>query len=561
VVRAFGGSRRVTPFQPAPPAAEGRKGHAGAQTDFREGSRGTPGGGLSPRGAIALGAVYVVAVALLFASRVREFADETDNLLGGLLLTRGERLYVDYFSSHMPLAYYVSAIPALFGASTLEHFRVFSNALLVAATVATVWTLRNSLPLVTLGTWATLTVFAHTLQWGEMLTAGTIAAFGVAAAGLIFFTTPGLHFGPSRLLGVSIAVFVAIQSELLAFFPLLLLAVCFVAVRVADVIRGQSSRTQAFRETGILLVAVAAPHAAVLLGFWLTGALPDFVFDAYQFNEVAYSHFVMNPSVAGMLHDWEAQYRTYLRLSLQEPLQLEASLIVANVLAAWVVFRARGLLVAVLYYLFIALTRVRNADAYYVCSYFSLALLLTYAIDLVRRRQWRAEALVAAAGVVVGLNFAVQVAGTYDFTRRPTTSPMVPIVQALTLPGEEIFVAPYDPYIYLASERMPASRYPFFFPWQAIDPRSEGTLISDLRTERPPLVVFRRNEKVNGQWLTGEYGARVYDALISEGYAPLDQSSPLLDDVLVRPDRLSGARAQLSACFADPTASPDQPRP
>src|SRR5215472_10553062 len=62
-----------------------------------------------------LSGLYLVAVVMLFASRVREFADESDNLLGGLLLVRGARLYVDYFSSHMPFAYVVAAIPAALG--------------------------------------------------------------------------------------------------------------------------------------------------------------------------------------------------------------------------------------------------------------------------------------------------------------------------------------------------------------------------------------------------------------------------------------------------------------
>ena len=56
---------------------------------------------------------------------------------------------MDYFSSHMPFAYYLSAIPALLGATTLEHFRLFSNALLVATTLGIVYALRKDLPLVT----------------------------------------------------------------------------------------------------------------------------------------------------------------------------------------------------------------------------------------------------------------------------------------------------------------------------------------------------------------------------------------------------------------------------
>ena len=101
--------------------------------------------------AMVLGPLYGLTVALLFASRVREFGDETDNLLGGVLVAQGQRLYVDFFSSHMPLAYYVAALPGLFGVATLDQFRVYSNALLVVATLAIVWGFRRVLPLQVLG--------------------------------------------------------------------------------------------------------------------------------------------------------------------------------------------------------------------------------------------------------------------------------------------------------------------------------------------------------------------------------------------------------------------------
>jgi hypothetical protein len=245
----------------------------------------------------------------------------------------------------------------------------------------------------------------------------------------------------------------------------------------------------------------------------------------------------MNSSVLGMLHDWEAQYRTYLLSTSSDPLGIQTMLVLANFLATWVVFRTRGALVAAIYYLFISLTHVRNEGAYYVCSYFSLALVLgTLRV---------APLALRGAIALVALNFIVQVAGTYDFARKPIERPDAPIVQALTAPGEKIFVAPYDPYVYLAAQRMPASRFPFYFPWQAIDPRSEGSILADLRAQQPPVVVFHRNELVNGQWRTGDYGSRLYEFLIGEGYAPLDSTSEPLADVLVRPDRLVTARERV----------------
>jgi hypothetical protein len=495
---------------------------------------------------VLVAAAYVAVTLLLFAGRLREFADETDNLLGGLLIARGERLYVDYFSSHMPLAYYLAAIPAVLGASHLDQFRLFSNGLLIVATASIVWAFRQAVSPVLLGIWATVTVFAHNLQWGEMLTASTCAGFGVFVAGLLFYSTPRLDFSVARRVALSAAICLAIQSELVAVFPLLLLGVCYVVVTVARVLRERASLAAEVRSAAALGLMVIAPHAVLLLAFWLHGMLADFVYDAYQFNVDDYSRFVMSPTVTGMLHDWEAQYRTFLVSSLRDPLSVQGSLVIGNLLATWLVFRCRGLAVAVVYYLFVALCHVRNEGAYYVCSYFSLALVVWWASNHLHRRAL-SDRVVATAGAVVTGIFVLQVAATFDLSRAPVDSPEVRVVQALTGPGEKIFVLPYDPYVYLASSRMPASRLPFYFPWQAVEPRTRDVLMEDLRSEPPPVIIFRGDELVNGQWLPREYARDVRDFLLSWQYAVLDPTSPVVRDVLVRQDRLAWARDQLQA--------------
>jgi hypothetical protein len=131
----------------------------------------------------------------------------------------------------------------------------------------------------------------------------------------------------------------------------------------------------------------------------------------------------------------------------------------------------------------------------------------------------------------------IVVARGYDFAPTPTRDQTeVAAIRDLTAPVETIFVGPYDPYIYLAADRPPASTFPFYFPWQAIDPRSEGKLLEDLRTNRPPVILFRRDELVNDRWSPREYGTRVL-AFIDQDYEPLDPSSAVLSNVLVRRDR------------------------
>ena len=496
---------------------------------------------------IGLAAAYLISVGLLLASHVREFADETDNLLGGVVLVRGARLYVDYFSSHMPLAYYVAAIPALFGAVRVEDFRPFTNALLVLGTLLFVWAFRRGVRLEILGLWAVLTIYAHTVQFGEMLTAGTLAGFGVLAAGLIVYTTPGLRWvrtGASsgttggfnwwRALALAVAVWVALQSALLAVYPLAVLALAYLWVR----------RGRGMRETLLLALIVVVPHLLTLLWLWANGTLGEFLYDAVEFNQTFYSQYLMSGSPGQMLHDWEAQYRTYIVQSLSEPTGLQSVLVVANAAAALLIGRSRGVLVGVAYYLFAALSHIRTEDGYYLVSYVSLAVIGVASAEGLRSRRF---VLPSLAGLALLAVFVVRVAVTYDFSPGPPRNVAEgPIVALLTGPDDRIFVAPYDPYLYLATNRLPATTSPFYFPWQAIDPRTENRLIAELLSRRPPVLVFRQDELVNGQWLPREYGQRVLEAL-QQAYVPLDASSPTLRDVLVPKERLAEARARIAA--------------
>jgi hypothetical protein len=502
--------------------------------------------------------LFVLAGVLLFADAVREFEDEADNLLGAVLIARGARLYADYFSSHMPFVYYLSALPALLGAWTIDDFRLFSNLLLLAATAWIAWSFRPYLPEGVMLTWAVIAVFAHRIQWGEMLHAGTVAGFGVLTAGLLFYTRPGLRFSLRDKLALSLAVFVAVQSSQLGIFPLALLAICYLFV-LAFGRRGESWSAR-LREGGSTLAIVAAPHLLLLGWFAAIGALPAFVYDAYLFNQRFYSLYLMNGSTLGMLHDWEAQYRTYLLLNLVRPWTIDFYLMVAVFGATVLTWLRRRPLAAIVFYLFIALTRVRAEGSYYLSAYLCVALCLVWAVSTLthwtRPARW-GSAIAAAVFAVLSLGFVVNVSRLYDFTRHPAyRSPYASVVSAITQPGERIMVAPYDPYLFLATQRLPATRYGFYFPWQAADSTMQADILTELDQARPPVVVFMQNERINGQYRTGDWGRPMLDELERE-YVAVAPADPLLGNVFVRPDRIAAARAALGVA-ADGTAPTSQ---
>lgn len=492
------------------------------------------------------GAAYVVCVALLYANRVREFGDETDNLLGGLLMARGGRLYVDFFSSHMPLPYDLAALAARLGATSLGQFRLFTLSLLVLATVSISWAFWKRLGYRVMLLWAMTTVFAHRLQFGEMLTASTVAGYGVALAGLVFFARPNGALSWREKALLSLGVFIALESELVAVFPVVLLGLAYSAVRLRS-----GPLSCSVRDIVLTGVLVTVPHLALLGVISAQGELAQFIDQAVSYNQLYYSQFVMNPSIAGMLHDWEAQYRTYLLQSvgIGAPPGVHTILVVGNIVAAVLVGARRGIAWGVGYWLFIGLCHVRNEGAYYLCSYFSLALLLDAAFDtpgaLPRRRLAPVPVLGAAAALLLIAPFTLLVARTYDFSGRPPRYvPEVRAITALTAPTDTLFVVPFDPYVYLAAERRPASIYTYFLPWHVVSPSIVARLNSDLLANRPAAVVFRGDEPVNDRYYAREYASDLYAFLLAQGYAPLGERD-LFGDVLMRADLVDTARARV----------------
>src|SRR5262249_58585858 len=91
------------------------------------------------------------------------------------------------------------------------------------------------------------------------------------------------------------------------------------------------------------------------------------------------------------------------------------------------------------------------------------------------------------------------------------------------------------------------SVYSYYLPWHAVDPNIDVRIRDDLRKTRPPVIIFRRDELVNGQWLPRDYAAGLYSFLLAEGYSPLDDDTPLLRDGLVREDCLVSARDRLAS--------------
>lgn len=106
-----------------------------------------------------------------------DFGDEHDNFMGGVLLNRGELPYADFFSHHMPLAYYLAGVVTFFTGPRFVVFRITVALLYFTWMLLAYRNLRAALG----ARWALMGVAALTLlspvMWTQQFTADALCAY------------------------------------------------------------------------------------------------------------------------------------------------------------------------------------------------------------------------------------------------------------------------------------------------------------------------------------------------------------------------------------------------
>jgi hypothetical protein len=516
----------------------------------------------------AISAALTAAFVLQFLDRtLPQYVDESDNLLGGRLIARGYRLYVDYFSHHMPLPYYVAAVGTRLGLNDLVGYRALFSVLVVLALGYICLHFRRRISPIFLVVLVISVGICHPMFWGYMLLADHLFAFALLAI-LVFLLVVDVDATLPEQVAVSLCCFVAVQSALISLYPLLLVAVYYVVRKAYRYLRGGPRTT--WKREGVFVAILLAPH--LLLALWLVaqGSAGDLVDQAFRFNQVYYSRYDLGDNPVAILaksfSDFKDVAVQYLRLgSLRE---VETVLLVSNIAAVFVVWKKRDLLFAVFYVGLVILARMRapgyHGSPYFLVSFASIAVVVSFAVDgaldVLKRSR---EHLFTTRKVLLGLAllgylalvgvFYHDVAGFYRRLPRgvgdteDVATAYATIVDAATAPDDRIWAAPDEPYVYLKANRLPASRYWFYHPWLADSSEITEGVLRDLQTAQPALIVFRADKEI--PWMfplptPREFGARVY-AFIRAGYVALDDQDPVLRDVFVRRDRLDVVRTQL----------------
>ncbi|MDO9541409.1 MAG: hypothetical protein Q7J98_03690 [Kiritimatiellia bacterium] len=484
-------------------------------------------------------------------------SDEGDNILGALSVLGGGDIYKAFYSQHMPFGYYFTALLALCGAESVPEFRIAYAVFLVLFWAWLYWSYARRVPPIMLI--FLLIAFPLTAPFflGHVILADNLSALALLVLLLeLLGHRDSPELTPRRMAVISLASFVAVTSCFLSVYPVFAFIVGLVLLELRR--NGWRLKCFPFRRCIFLAAAAALPFAILSGWYALTGNLGHFYYQAYEFNRTIYAKYVWgggqpSPLAAfGMLPlIWIQHGISALRTALQNfTLSLDLLLVAGNL--AFIIFIRRGWVFSIVLFLFLTYTGTRSFGGcgytgFHSAPYFmvSLALLGWLIANLYQPRRARILVMVCLLVIFFKCTIPAYLGCTLPVYLRHIRSaqklfsldaffatPYDKEIKALTKPGDMIWSAGIEGYVYINNRCMPASRIWCLVPWFAEDYGDE--IVADLEKNRPQVIIFPADGMVWGHPLK-DFGADIFH-YIQARYRPLDINVPVKKDIYVLND-------------------------
>jgi len=485
-------------------------------------------------------------------------SDEGDNILGALSVLNGGDIYKAFYSQHMPFGYYFTALLALCGAESVPEFRIAYAAFLALFWTWLCWSYARRIPAAMLIFLLVAFPLSAPFFLGHVILADNLSGLALMALLLELIAYDGAQgLKPARMVMISLASFVAITSCFLSVYSVFVFVVALILLDLRS--NGWRIKSFPFRQY-ILLAAVMALPFAILAGWYaVTGNLGRFYYQAYEFNRTIYAKYVWGGSQPSPLTAfamlplaWIQHVILALKTAVQT-LTLPMDLLLAFGNLAFVIFFRRGLIFSVVLLFFLVLTGTRSfggfgytgfhSAPYFMVSLASLGWLVAF---FYQPRYLRI--LATACLVVLFLRCAIpgylkSVLPVYGRQARSEQGAFSPDkffatpydkeIKALTKPGDMIWSAGINEYIYINNRCLPAVRIPGLVPW-FIEAYADE-IIADLDKNKPRVIIFPSEGVVWGHALK-DFGKPIF-MHIQAHYHPLDANLSVKKDIYILNDQ------------------------
>lgn len=517
------------------------------------------------------------------------FVDEADNFTGGWLISKGFVLYKDIFSHHMPLPYYHVNLLIKFGMDDVIGLRIGMSLTILFFWVLIIVIFKDKIDYKILSLLIFLSAIAHPLFMGHMFLADSFFAYSTLIIFLYFFSQPQLNFKLIDQIVISLMIFISIMSTLISIYSIIVLVLYYILTKLTQFLRVEKTNIKNQLSSEIKFVfMILAPFILSLILFCLTDSLQQFYNEAYLFNKLYYVQFTgpltevrfFEPIKAYSEHiffyisnvDWLINKKSFIWVVPpwnNTLLFFEGFLVISNLIILVIFWKKRNLYFSILYFSFLAFLRIRGGEfhgsgwihgvPYYLLSFFSIGFVLTEAYEFLiykyklllnsRRPTTEVKLYIILIVVLYGflaiifvgvLSYAYVSNGSGTGEHNNYVSTYDNIIQTITQPNDTIWVAPLEPSLFITNNRLPASRYTFYLPWQSVSDEINEELIEDLKVKKPPLIIFARDAVIWDRYVLKDYG-EVIDDYIQTNYYQVDSDDPVYKNVYL----INSKRTQL----------------
>ena len=501
------------------------------------------------------------------------FLDEFDNIIGGNVVVHGGAIYVDYLSQHTPVAYWLSALGQLLGATSLPEQRIFAYG--VFAILLGLLYFRNSrtfgrIPLLVVASSIPLLHFANpNLSY-------TILSDNYQAIAAVFLLFEVVRIGAYPDKTTSSWVVIGIASALsfgVAFISAFFIAATVLTAALLEIINFAKQRTPLAAwgaKVGIRLGALVAPFVLIVAAVWSTGGLWGAYQQAYVLNATTYSRYINGLGSDALTTFVNAP------VSLLQDIAGAPSHVLADpeLLPARVAFFACVLVLVCLF-----LLRVRPVLAvgiFFMATYagmrgwtgfhaqplwaylmgcFALLFWCLPATGWLRGKWSRVAKAVTTVIVVTGVAlsatpYVVEVYNQRDSLATPSSFPnetRTQVIETLVPEGGAYAdLGIHTAYDFVTTRRLPAGGFAGVVPW--FSDMLDQEMTDKLREDHPVLVFAEPDLEVWGERIDA-HGPLLFD-YINASYQRMDlRSLGISDGVFIRKDSVDKSLQELRREF------------
>lgn len=470
-----------------------------------------------------LTALIVILMMSSFAGARDSFTDEIDNVRGGMIIAKGGVLYRDYVTQHTPVLYYLCGLFALFGAKSVQQFRLSFYLF-----EAIIWGLlyhrhsdhfgkKKMMLLAALECAIVTSVLGKSL--GCIILSDGLQ--GLCMASLLFEFLryyKDRELDLLRVIIVSLSIWGSVGAAFISVYGISVVVIAVLVLEIISISKDKPGLKAVISRYYKLFICAIIPPFLGICYFALTHSLKRAYEQAYLFNREVYTQYIaigdniFEPYITSFQNFFGIMVDRFIQMVNAETTTAETMqpLVIAIATAVVITMLMKKMYVeSIVLFLSMIFSASRGYDMHGMAAwYISVMLIVLYGEELLKVNKLTIPATAIICLFLISLY--VRAVGSNILHEQKPISEIDNRIISVTDDNEKILIDAYcnDSIYLLYKNRYPVNRANYMLPWY-MDWYEQDT-IDDLNINKPRLVVYNPDQET---WKMKHYSNAFWNEL------------------------------------------------